>query len=113
MSATEAPAGGSAAEVLDRCTELDTISARPDGLERAHLTPEHARANRLVGRWMERAGLRTWVDAAGNLWGRREGREPGLPALVLGSHLDTVPDAGSYDGILGVVMAVAVSTCWA
>ena len=59
------------------------------------------------GFWMEQAGLRTWQDAAGNQCGRREGRTPGLPALMLGSHLDTVPDAGSYDGMLGVLLAIA------
>ncbi|MGY2065982.1 allantoate amidohydrolase [Blastococcus sp. SYSU DS0619] len=98
-----------ATEVLARCAELDRLSASPHHLERAHLTPEHAAANRLTATWMARAGLRTWQDAAGNQWGRREGGSPGLPALVLGSHLDTVPDAGSYDGMLGVLMAVAVA----
>lgn len=98
-----------AAEVLDRCSQLDRISSLPTALERVHLSREHARANALAARWLEEAGLRTWQDAAGNQWGRHEGREPGLPALVLGSHLDTVPDAGSYDGMLGVVMAIAVA----
>ena len=95
--------------VLERCTELDRFSSLRTALERVHLSPEHASANALTARWMEEAGLRTWTDAAGNICGRREGREPGLPALLLGSHLDTVPDAGSYDGMLGVVMAVAVA----
>ena len=98
-----------AADVLARCAELDRCSASPTHLERVHLTPEHAAANRLTAGWLEQAGLRTWQDAAGNQWGRREARTPGRPALVLGSHLDTVPDAGSYDGMLGVVMAVAVA----
>ncbi|MTB87724.1 allantoate amidohydrolase [Aeromicrobium senzhongii] len=98
-----------AAEVLARCAELDQHSAHPTHLERVHLTPEHAAANALVAGWMTRAGLTTWQDAAGNQYGRREGRAPGLPALLLGSHLDTVPDAGSYDGMLGVVLAVAVA----
>jgi allantoate deiminase len=96
-----------AAEVLARCSELDRFSASPHHLERAYLTPEHAAANRATADWMVQAGLTAWVDAAGNQWGRRG--EPGLPALVLGSHLDTVPDAGSYDGMLGVLMAVAVA----
>jgi allantoate deiminase len=96
-----------AAEVLARCDELDRFSAAPHRLERAYLTPEHADANRAVAGWMGKAGLTTWVDAAGNQWGRRG--EPDRPALVLGSHLDTVPDAGSYDGMLGVLMAVAVA----
>lgn len=98
-----------AAEVLARCAELDRHSAHPTVLERVHLSPQHATANALVALWMQEAGLRTWTDAAGNVCGRREGREPGLPALLLGSHLDTVPDAGSYDGMLGVVMAIAVA----
>ncbi len=98
-----------AALVLDRCHELDRYSAHPVHLERTHLTRQHAQANEVVAGWMADAGLRTWVDAAGNVCGRREGREPGLPALLLGSHLDTVPDAGSYDGMLGVVMAISVA----
>lgn len=101
--------GTTAAGVLARCTELDRFTSVPRWLERVHLSPQHAQANALVRAWMERAGLRTWVDAAGNQCGRVEGREPGLPALVLGSHIDTVPDAGSYDGMLGVVMAIAVA----
>ncbi|MEP9381540.1 allantoate amidohydrolase [Nocardioides sp. KR10-350] len=99
----------SAAEVLGRCSELDRFSSSPHHLERVYLTPEHRYANECVAAWMREAGLETRVDAAGNLLGRREGPEPGMPALVLGSHLDTVPDAGSYDGMLGVVMAVAVA----
>ncbi|MCP6553566.1 Zn-dependent hydrolase, partial [Klebsiella pneumoniae] len=55
---------------------------------------------------MTAAGMRTWQDAAGNQRGRLEGSRPGLPALVLASHLDTVPDAGRYDGILGVLLAI-------
>lgn len=98
-----------AAVVLARCAELATVSASPTWLERTHLTPEHRRANALAGEWMRAAGLEVWQDAAGNLCGRREGSTPGLPALLLGSHLDTVPDAGSYDGILGVLMAIAVA----
>lgn len=98
-----------AGEALARCAVLDQYSARVSGLERVHLSPEHALANAAATRWMTRAGLATWQDAAGNICGRREGREPGLPALLLGSHLDTVPDAGSFDGMLGVVMAIAVA----
>lgn len=93
---------------LARCSELDVISASETWLERTHLTPQHRAANALTGRWMRDAGLHVWQDAAGNICGRREGRAPGLPALLLGSHLDTVPDAGSFDGMLGVVMAIAV-----
>lgn len=98
----------SAATVLARCDALAVCSEHPEHLDRAHLTPALAAAHRLVEPWMAEAGLRTWRDQAGNLCGRVEGREPGLPALLLGSHLDTVPDAGRYDGMLGVLLAVAV-----
>ncbi|GIG40503.1 allantoate amidohydrolase [Cellulomonas phragmiteti] len=98
-----------AADVLARCDALAACSDHPDHLDRAHLTPALAAAHRLVTGWMTAAGLRTWRDQAGNLCGRIEGREPGLPALLLGSHLDTVPDAGRYDGMLGVLLAVAVA----
>jgi allantoate deiminase len=94
--------------LLDRCDELAGISSQPDKLERVHLSREHKAANELVATWMEQAGLSTWQDPAGNQCGRLEGREPGLPALLLGSHIDTVPDAGRYDGMLGVVLAIAV-----
>jgi allantoate deiminase len=96
--------------ILERCDELATISASSEHLTRVHLSPEHRAANDLVAGWMAEAGLSTWQDAAGNQCGRREGREPDLPALLLGSHLDTVPDAGRYDGMLGVLLAIAVAS---
>ncbi|MHC5795406.1 allantoate amidohydrolase [Lacisediminihabitans sp. FW035] len=95
--------------ILDRCDELATISSQPDRLERVHLSPQHRAANDLVAGWMREAGLSTWQDAAGNQCGRLEGATPGLPALLLGSHIDTVPDAGRYDGMLGVLLAIAVA----
>ncbi|MGI4896452.1 MAG: allantoate amidohydrolase [Janthinobacterium lividum] len=95
-----------AQRVLDRCDVLARVSAISGGIERTHLSPEHAQANTLAAQWMTEAGMATWRDQAGNQWGRLEGRRPGLPALVLGSHLDTVTDAGRYDGVLGVVSAI-------
>jgi allantoate deiminase len=101
----------SARTVLERCDELAAISALPDGLiERTYLTVEHKSANATVAQWLTDAGLHsTWQDAAGSVCGRLEGERPGLPALLLGSHLDTVPQAGRYDGILGVLIAVEVA----
>jgi allantoate deiminase len=95
--------------ILDRCDELAAISSQPDRMERVHLSKEHRAANDLVAAWMREAGLSTWQDAAGNQCGRLEGGEPGLPALLLGSHIDTVPDAGRYDGMLGVLLAIQVA----
>ncbi|WP_370616324.1 allantoate amidohydrolase [Mumia sp. Pv 4-285] len=94
---------------LDRCDALATLSAVEGRIDRFSLTPEHAAASTLAASWMHEAGMSTWTDAVGNVCGRLEGATPGLPALLLGSHLDTVPDAGRYDGPLGVVVAVAVA----
>ncbi len=104
MSGTGSPVV--ARRIMDRCDEIAMLSARPDGIERVYLSPQHAAADKLAAGWMTEAGMTTWMDAAGSRCGRIEGREPGLPALVLGSHLDTVPDAGRYDGILGVLLAI-------
>jgi allantoate deiminase len=78
------------------------------GIERSYLTTEHARTNWTVGEWMERAGLTPWQDAAGNQRGSLPGPTTDAQVLILGSHLDTVPGAGRYDGILGTLMAIAV-----
>jgi allantoate deiminase len=95
------------AGLMARLDDLAQISERPGLLVRRSLTPEHARANALAGDWMREAGMGVRTDAIGNVIGRYEGNMPGLPALLLGSHLDTVVDAGRYDGMLGVVSAIA------
>ena len=94
-----------AASVLERCAALGRVSEEPERLVRRYATPAMREANDLVGGWMRDAGLAVREDAAGNLIGRRDG--PGK-TLVLGSHLDTVVDAGRYDGPLGVLAALAV-----
>jgi len=63
--------------------------------------------HRELGGWSQAAGAEVTVDAAGNLRGFYAGDRPGAPRLLIGSHLDTVPNAGAYDGVLGVVLAVA------
>jgi allantoate deiminase len=95
------------AGLMARLDDLARLSERPDALVRRFLTPEHARANALVGDWMRAAGMDVRTDAIGNVIGRYEGTSPGLPALLIGSHLDTVVDAGRYDGMLGVVTGIA------
>ena len=86
---------------------LAAISAEPGAITRLYLTPEQARAEAVVTGWMREAGMAVRRDAVGNLIGRVEGPEPGGPALVLGSHLDTVRNAGRYDGPLGVLTGIA------
>lgn len=98
----------SAAQVMARADELAAISETPDGLTRVYLSAEHFRANRRVATWMQEAGMQVWQDSVGNICGRYEGTEPGAQAILLGSHLDTVRNAGRYDGMLGVLAAIAV-----
>lgn len=105
---TRAGAMTAAERVMARCDELARISGAEGGIERVYLSPEHARVNRLVAEWMREAGMTTRQDAAGNLIGRLGAAAGEAAALVLGSHLDTVPDAGRYDGIAGVLMAIEV-----
>src|SRR5258707_8370466 len=94
------------ARILSRCDELALCSELPGGLTRVFLSPEQRAASELILGWMREARMSARVDAIGNCVGRYEGDRPGLPCLVLGSHLDTVRDAGKYDGMLGVVAAI-------
>ncbi|MCZ4059197.1 allantoate amidohydrolase [Pantoea sp. LMR881] len=104
MNASEAQTA--AARVMARCDALAEISESSEGLTRVYLSPEHLRANARVGEWMKAAGMQVWQDAVGNICGRYEAAESGAPALLLGSHLDTVRNAGRYDGMLGVLTAI-------
>src|SRR5258706_7502799 len=94
------------ARILSRCDELALCSELPGGLTRVFLSPEQRAASELILQWMTEAGMSARLDAAGNVVGRYEGDRPGLSCVMLGSHLDTVRDAGKYDGMLGVVTAI-------
>ena len=100
------PVQPSAQRIWDECEALAKLSEMQGGLTRVYLSDEQRRANELVLGWMREAGMSARLDAAGNCVGRYEGDRPGAPALVLGSHLDTVRDAGKYDGMLGVVAGI-------
>ena len=91
---------------MQRCDALARHSELPGGLTRVFLSPEGRAAGGAVLGWMREAGMQARLDAIGNVVGRYEGTRPGLPCLMLGSHLDTVRDAGKYDGMLGVVSAI-------
>jgi allantoate deiminase len=95
-------------QVMQRCDELGAISDEEDGLKRTFHSPAMQRANALVGSWMRAAGLEVREDAAFNLIGRWPSANPRAKTLLLGSHLDTVRNAGKYDGPLGVLAALAV-----
>ena len=97
-----------AGRVMARCDALAQLSESSEGLTRVYLSSEHLQANALVAQWMQQAGMNTWQDAVGNICGRYEAAQPGAQALLLGSHLDTVRNAGRYDGMLGVLAAIEV-----
>lgn len=96
----------SAARIMQRCEALAHHSELPAGVTRVFLSPQNRTANELVLGWMREAGMAARLDPIGNVVGRYEGERAGLPCLMLGSHLDTVRNAGRYDGMLGVVSAI-------
>ena len=98
--------GIDAPRILERIDALASCSAEDGALTRVFLSPQHRAANKLVSGWMHEAGLEPRIDAIGNVVGRYEGARPGLACLMLGSHLDTVRNAGRFDGMLGVVGAI-------
>jgi allantoate deiminase/N-carbamoyl-L-amino-acid hydrolase len=100
------PLDGVGTRLLTRADELGAITEVPGTVTRTFLTPQHRLAAELVMRWMREAGMAAWLDDMGNVVGRYEGEQPGLPVLLLGSHIDSVRDAGKYDGILGVLTAI-------
>src|SRR5215218_5873302 len=101
------PTAAAAATVLGRADRLAACTEEAGRLTRRFATPALAQAGDLVLGWMREAGMRAGRDAIGNLIGRWEpsgGASDGT--LLLGSHLDTVRDAGRYDGMLGVLVAL-------
>jgi allantoate deiminase len=112
MSKTEVASSGSGSaalgdEIVGRINQLGTISETPEHLARIFLSPEHRAAADLILLWMRDAGMAAHLDAIGNVCGRYEGDRPGLPCLMLGSHYDTVRDAGKWDGPLGLLTAIS------
>jgi allantoate deiminase len=96
------------APLMRRLDELATSTEVPGQLTRRYLSRAHLAASRQVAAWMQEAGMGVRSDALFSVFGRYEGRRPQAPAIMLGSHLDTVLDAGRYDGALGVLAAIAV-----
>ncbi len=96
------------ARAMARCEALSRppFSETPGQLARRFLTPAHAATLETVGDWMVKAGMSVRLDAAANLVGRYEGARPDAPALMIGSHIDSVINAGSFDGPLGVMLGI-------
>lgn len=97
-----------ASEVVARCQRLARFSEDDDSLRRTFLSSPMRDCHAEITNWLNTMGARVSLDAAGNLRGYYPGLQSAAPRLLLGSHLDTVPNAGAYDGVLGVVLAVAL-----
>ena len=95
-------------DVIARCRLLAELSEEPGFTTRTFLSPPMRQVHAHLRAWMERAGMSVEIDHAGNLRGLYPSAQPDAPRLFIGSHLDTVPRAGAFDGILGVVLAVAL-----
>ena len=103
-----AASGILAREVVARCQKLAEFSEDVGSTRRTFLSPPMRDCHREIATWMEELGAKVTIDAAGNLHGLYPANAANAPQLLIGSHLDTVPDAGAYDGVLGVVLAIAV-----
>ena len=88
---------------------LGSIGSTPDGMQRLAFTQYDIEARDMTISLMRGAGLTTRIDTAGNIIARKEGTSPDLAAIALGSHIDTVPNGGKYDGALGVMGAIEVA----
>ena len=103
------PAHERAQSILARCIEIARCTDVEGQTTRTFLSPSMHRVHALLGGWMRAAGMSVRVDAAGNLRGMLPAVKPRAPRLLIGSHLDTIADAGAFDGVLGVVMGVALA----
>ena len=88
--------------------ELGQLGDSPEGMLRVAYSPEDIAGRDYAVKLMREAGLETRIDTAGNIIGRRSGSDDSLPAIAMGSHTDTVPEGGKYDGALGVMAAIEV-----
>ncbi len=94
-------------EILSRCDHLAGFSEVAGNLTRTFLAAPMRRVHESLTEWMRDAGMGVRLDAIGNLIGHYAAERDSAPLFLIGSHLDTVPDAGKYDGILGVLLGIA------
>ena len=97
-----------AARMMTRLDDFAAFTDEPGRLTRLYLSPSYRRACEQFAQWAREAGMSASIDAVGNVRARYEGKTAHAPALMLGSHIDTVRDAGRYDGNLGALAALAV-----
>lgn len=99
--------------IAERLEKLAQVGLTDDkGSNRPGFSKEEQQAKQLVTKWMEEAGLTVTTDGAGNIFGRLEGRDSTKKAILSGSHVDSVPNGGHFDGVLGVLSALEVVEAW-
>jgi N-carbamoyl-L-amino-acid hydrolase len=94
--------------LLDDLEGFSRIGKGTRGTTRLAYTEDWMKAQRVAKELLEATGMETHIDSVGNLTGIRKGRDTGLPPVAVGSHLDTVPEGGNFDGALGVASAIEV-----
>ena len=94
--------------VIERCRELAQFTEEPGHTTRTYLSPPMRDVHTRVSQWMRDAGCTVSIDAVGNLRGVYPAAAENASRLVIASHLDTVPHGGAFDGVLGVMMGVAL-----
>jgi beta-ureidopropionase / N-carbamoyl-L-amino-acid hydrolase len=103
-----AAAGAFGGRILDLVDQLARFSERADALTCTYFSPAHKATALQLRDWMRAAGLRADIDGVGNVVGHFAGRSPAAKTLIVGSHYDTVDNAGRFDGRLGILTALVV-----
>src|SRR5690625_411149 len=105
--------GVSGERLASRLHEIAQIGLTSDyGSNRPGFSPEELKAKQLVSEWMREAGLTVTADGAGNVFGSLTGKDPQKKTMLSGSHIDSVPNGGHFDGPLGVLAALEVVEAW-
>src|SRR3954463_14332595 len=99
---------GAARRLMTRLDDFCAYSDEPGRLTRLYLSPSYRAACDAFSQLAAAAGMSVSLDPVGNVRARYEGTEPHAPALMIGSHIDTVRDAGRYDGNLGALAGISV-----
>lgn len=105
--------GVSGKRLAERLEAISQIGRTEDnGSNRPGFSHEEKAVKELIMQWMQEAGLTAHMDGAGNVFGRLPGKNPSAPAILSGSHVDSVPNGGHFDGPLGVLAALEVAEAW-
>src|SRR5664279_4803230 len=93
--------------ILEQAGVLGAITEEPGRVTRTYLTPQHREAGMKIIAWMREAVMEAGFDPLGNVVGRYAAEDPGAPFVLTGSHMDSVVNAGKYDGVFGILTAIA------